>query len=184
MSRKRGLLGPVGIIVLGGVIVGVILSVFTKMNLLSTLAGVAAGIARLAIRPVTLAVWKIVLLAAAPAIMAVVLVRRRAKKRDYRSYTQDRIADILWQWEWRADRTKPLIPLCPKCQYQANVAVTPSSGCTISCPNCGFRKEFDRHLNVLLDMVEKEIHRRVRTGEYRKAAAAQPSPVVESHDSW
>ena len=54
--------------------------------------------------------------------------------------------------------------LCPKCKTELDMDM--GSWSEARCGHCGFEKRFDMSGRELLTRVMKEIHRRVRTGEY------------------
>ncbi len=68
-----------------------------------------------------------------------------------------------------------LVPLCPECSYQPFLELDYNhkhlSECSkIRCDNCGFEKEFQYRPERLKQKVIREIHRRIRKGEYEIAS--------------
>ena len=102
----------------------------------------------------------------------------------WKSYTEDIISSILWQWgywqSWggdfidRAINESSLQALCPKCKRELKetpvglVGTSPSR--SMKCPNCDFRSDhFDNGYFQFTQDILAEIRGRIRSGEYKKS---------------
>jgi hypothetical protein len=101
-------------------------------------------------------------------------------------YTSDHIEGVEWMWEWEEDEVYSLNPICPECSMDLSldevteVIDTPSLpsqlqsmskpvtvGAETECDGCLFNYKWDKGPKEVRSYVEKEIKRRVRTGEYK-----------------
>lgn len=101
-------------------------------------------------------------------------------------YTRDEIEGVFWEWEWVMEigyydyMISSLKPLCPKCwneliEYEKDRFGNQKMYCDHK--GCSFKHE----KRVNRDQIEREIRRRVRTGEWKdaKKRLVPSSEVVE-----
>lgn len=92
----------------------------------------------------------------------------------YIEYTQDEIEGVIWEWKWYSEhgeyRKYALTPLCPRCMNELVIYPKNPYRNTIRQMYCD-RKEcsfkYEGWMNY--DRIEREIERRVRTGEWKNA---------------
>jgi hypothetical protein len=101
---------------------------------------------------------------------------------NYKNYTFDEISGINWQWDWDGRKMENLVPLCPECSYQPFLEldfnlnhITDEDfrksirASLVKCDSCDFEKKFQYEPEILKSKVTREIHRRIRKGEYETA---------------
>ncbi len=91
-------------------------------------------------------------------------------------YRTDSVFGLDWQWDWglRAGEFDSLIAVCPKCKYQLDLKPLKnpfaphfrSCETTTKCDHCAFEITIHVPWDEITPRVTKEIHRKVRTGEY------------------
>lgn len=90
----------------------------------------------------------------------------------YRKYVNDHILGTFWQWSWQKRRIQTLKPFCPKCSSEVSInnflANPYEYKSVLKCDNCAFKKEYDIPKSILTKKIQKEIKRRIKTGEYTK----------------
>jgi hypothetical protein len=97
-------------------------------------------------------------------------------------YRQDRIDSILWIFEWYRGYDGKLNltnrsphPICPDCMNDLVVSNKTAEGyhsnrpIRFVCENCGFSHKLETNLDEYKMKIEREIIRRVRTGEWRNS---------------
>lgn len=102
-----------------------------------------------------------------------------AKQSIEKHYRQDRIDNILWIFEWYRGYDGKLNltnwsphPICPDCMNDLVVSNTTIEGYHSSrpirfvCENCGFSQKLETNIDDYRMKIEREIIRRVRTGEW------------------
>ena len=92
-------------------------------------------------------------------------------------YIEDVIYDLKWRWSWVDNQITNLWCFCPKCDaelvYDDSVCFNPALNhfTDFNCENC--RKRVGRvpggNKDFTLGKISREIDRRIRTGEFRKA---------------
>ena len=95
------------------------------------------------------------------------------KEPEYRSYVEDHLYGAKWRWQWEGDHISNLWCYCPRCDayliYSEKIY-----GTDFLCENCahpvvatiqGGDKDY------VLEAVEREVHRRIRTDEYKERLA-------------
>lgn len=112
-------------------------------------------------------------------LFAILLSLRKVfGKKDFHSYTEDLIYGAVWRWGWTSDRIFNLWCFCPRCDatlvyddsscrnYLVNVSRT-----DFICENCGhsvIASITGGNKAYAVSAIEREIHRKIRTGEYPK----------------
>lgn len=94
-------------------------------------------------------------------------------------YRQDRIDNILWIFEWDRSYDGKLNlkncsphPICPDCMNDLVVSNTTAEGyhsnrtIRFVCENCGFSQKLETNIDDYRMKIERELIRRVRTGEW------------------
>lgn len=171
-NRKRNIILTSIILPL---IVGILVEIFTSVEIINFLISIIKYIGAFFIIEFSISVWLfLIIIITSIGIGAGVLlfINRTPQKETHKYYRRDRIFGIDWQWDWYLRDVTNLIPLCPQCSYQPeiereNVPSTYSDKAKIYCENCGFRKKWDVQPAKLKERVTKEIHRKLRTGEYK-----------------
>ena len=92
-------------------------------------------------------------------------------KPDYKSYVEDYMFEAKWRWRWEENTISDLWCFCPRCDgtlvYSDHFGET-----SFLCENCGpsvVATISGGNKNYALGAVEREITRRIRTGEYKSA---------------
>lgn len=142
-------------------------------------------------------VWALILLGLsgfvfALAILAISELFKKGEPTPF-NYVRDEIFDVLWVWGYRGTKLdqSELAAFCPKpdcrCRLDSKSGIVASGGYypvgeprfSLSCPNCGFKREFDRNESDLKRRVFLEIERRINTREYvermKREVAGSPS---------
>lgn len=166
-KRYLAPIGALAITVIGGAIVE-----RTKLYCVTCAlksSGSAAAVAFKA--PILIRPW--VLLGAAGVVALTVWLGRtiaRSRSPLRTRYTADRFLDVDWHWNYYADDVVSLTPLCPRCQFQLSPirssAFRAIDHISLRCENCGFKRDFELNWPQVYSLVERLIHRSVRTGEY------------------
>lgn len=182
MSKKnknwlsKGLILPV----FATVIAGILVEVFTSDIFFGPVLDFARFIESLFDTKLLIPLWLLTLIIIGVIYSTTKLIAYLNKDTvpDYKSYTNDRIFGVDWQWKWIGDRIDSLVALCPECAYQPKVEETynfdlenESSGLQSSskmvCDNCGFEQVWQDSPEYLKNRATREIHRKIRTGEYK-----------------
>ena len=168
--------------VIGGLILAVLLSPWLRGLILTVLGWGWHGVVFVGgslFRSIAVPVWLLVIvtvLAMFPIVRAVRAFRRR--KGGPSTYTEDSIFGVVWRWRYRSGGVDAK-PFCPKCdlelvpleqRYDSCDAgrVFPADFTHFACENCRIKSEkFDGGVSYALDRVEREIRRRIRTGEWK-----------------
>jgi hypothetical protein len=126
--------------------------------------------------PVTLPMWVVglgaaIVLALVAVCVTVVIVSATAKTGpNYTDFTNAMVLGIKWTWRWSGNRIDEdsLGPLCPRCDYDLRrIASTYNwEDASLKCDHCGEEWHFQFKMPRLLDRVLREIHRRLRKGEW------------------
>lgn len=119
--------------------------------------------------------WIIVL-----ALIVFSLLKRAIKKIDtsneihFTKYRKDVIDDIEWEWDWvhtgsgYAFRSQTPVPYCRRCKGNLVVDNNMYQGMKLMCENCGYEKQVNQNdFSDYHDRVKREIHRRIRTDEWK-----------------
>ena len=175
MAEKGKFWTKVKVEVVAGLVVLIIIEIFTGGWFSSALWKAGKAIGGFLSYPIALPLWAIVLLPifGAGALFGLQVLLRRRRKKDgvpFHAYTRGRIFDIDWVWEWVGGEIKIRHGLCPTCEYEVEMGHI-GGGLTTSearCVHCGFSKPFNWPANYVLKQVIKEIHRRIRTGEWKE----------------
>jgi hypothetical protein len=106
------------------------------------------------------------------------VIKGEAAKPEYTSYVEDVIYGAKWRWQWLGQRLSNLWCYCPRCD--ATLVYDDSSCRSIYsdirktdfiCENCGSRVVATingGNKDYAISAAEREILRRIRTGEYKK----------------
>ena len=112
-------------------------------------------------------------------VLRIIMICVTSRDPDYYSYTSDEINGARWKWRWSEFRICNLWGYCPHCD---GTLVYDDSACSLQAqimskqPVTKFRCERCQNLvatfcggdkNYALGFVQREIERRVRTGEYK-----------------
>ena len=93
-------------------------------------------------------------------------------KPDYTSYVEDSIFGAKWRWRWEGNAISDLRCFCPRCDGTLVYNETPFGETEFLCENCNHSvRATIRGGNkyYAIGAVEREIGRRIRTGEYKNA---------------
>lgn len=123
----------------------------------------------------TIPPWLIITLAIVFIIGALTLfVSIFVKKPAYHRYVSDNIYNIKWKWFWKKEKITELFCFCPTCDESL---VYDDSSCNNSshnkqtkfiCEKCHFSSAINGgNISYSLDIVEREIHRKVRLNEFK-----------------
>ena len=143
------------------VIAGVIVELFTSVEVLKGIARAGKALWTFISHPVELPLWSIVLLPLLGILVAGVFIyvwqsttARTQPSARHNLYTQDRILEVDWKWEWMLGKVGNLVPLCPKCSYQPDLSIDYRGGAyldgsMIRCDNCGFAHSWSENRHEL-----------------------------------
>ena len=104
--------------------------------------------------------------------------KRDTEEPDYKKFVEVHLYNVKWRWRWVGNNISDLWCFCPRCDATlvyddiSCLSRYPSIEKTdLICENCGNRvigsvESGDK--NYAIRAVEREIHRRIRTGEYKK----------------
>lgn len=98
--------------------------------------------------------------------MTVLLVWQIRNKRSIFDTESDEVHGLVWEWDNLQFETS-LKPLCPRCL--AELSVYSEHQCQYDCVSCSFGKKIKFQHHVFKKVVQIEIEKRKRTGDYRKA---------------
>lgn len=106
------------------------------------------------------------------AATSIYILFRLKKRPAYHEYTEDLMYGARWRWRWAGDSITHLWCYCPECDAELVEDVVSdfysgATGTDFICENCG-RKVITSTLvsTDLISAVNRQILRRVRTGEY------------------
>ena len=122
--------------------------------------------------------WLIIFLLAMVGVINIYLAIRGDNELEFKSYVDDMIFGAKWRWEWIGNSLSNIWCFCPNCD--ATLVYDDSSCRSFSsdvrqtkfiCENCGRRvvasvEGGDK--DYATSAAEREVHRRIRTGEYKK----------------
>ena len=123
--------------------------------------------------------WLVVFLLALVGLKNVYIgIKGESEEPEYESYVEDFIYGAKWRWQWIGNRISNLWCFCPSCDA---TLVYDDSSCSslfsnvrktdFICENCGNRivaTVKGGNKGYATGAVEREIDRRIRTGEYKK----------------
>ena len=165
------------------VVVGLIVEVFTDVEVLSTLWGLVNTIGTTPI-PLWLAILLVV--AGVGAVFGWAWFMRwlhyvevhEVDVPEHYSFTKLRLLGIDWEWEWYAGDITNLLILCPNCKNELELRSQGSGYKDLTmCENCGFVELFEVEKVEVVKRAYKEIRRLVRTGEYKKRLGSKSEDV-------
>lgn len=95
------------------------------------------------------------------------------KKPQYVYYIEDTLYDMKWKWSWKNDKVNKLYCFCPKCDkslvYDDSSSSTNNKTTKFICEECTFAGSIPGgDISHSLNMVEREINRKVRLDTYEK----------------
>lgn len=167
--------------VISSVIGGILLEIFTTLQILATIKSIAISFGNIFTYTITIPVWGVLFLLFITYLVYIGIMYAKKKSSNTltkEDYIQDNIFSIDWQWNWAFDGINNLTPLCPECSYQLNLSPTIdrtklSKGADfimtkVECDHCGFKKEINDEIDRLKHKVIKEIHRKIRTEEFKE----------------
>lgn len=106
------------------------------------------------------------------------------KSPEFQAYTEDFLFGAKWRWHWVRNSIINLWCYCPSCDA---TLVYDDSSChrifddvkktDFICENCSSQvisSVTGGNKNYAIGAAEREIHRRIRTGEYKKALNLHP----------
>jgi hypothetical protein len=102
----------------------------------------------------------------------------RTSRRGWTEYINDEIFGVRWSWDYFGTRldARSLTAFCPaiSCRHRLDVrpnypAAISKLTISLSCPRCGFTRDFDWDHDELRKNVLGEVERRLNTGEYLEA---------------
>lgn len=122
-------------------------------------------------------IWLIIGVLAIIGIIAIFSSLRSAPEPEFKSYVTDMIFGAQWRWCWAGNQISDLWCYCPTCDA---TLVYNDSSCRglygshhtdFICENCGDQvvsKVAGGNKGYAVGAAEREIHRRIRTNEYKK----------------
>lgn len=124
-------------------------------------------------------VWLVVFLLSFIGVVSIFLsLRGEPDKPEHSSYIEDSMYGTKWRWKWVSNQIFNLWCYCPRCEA---TLVYDDSSCNnyfaeikqtdFICENCGHSVIASipgGNKNYAIGAVEREIDRRIRTGEYKR----------------
>lgn len=173
MENKQKTLLTTGLLL--PVIAGIIVEIFTSVEIVKPVLGFLKHLFCLLIIPLDIPVWLLLVIVLSTISITWIsyFLINRDKKPEYESYTSDRIYEVDWIWDWLDGEIINLVALCPECSYQPFIErgfeqyLAQSS--EVNCDNCGFHQVWQYSPDTLRSRVVREIHRKIRTDEYKAA---------------
>lgn len=177
--KKNFILG-----VIASLIASLIFEAFTSFHPLTLISSLVRYFLGLLTFKISISVWMLILVALAiPVVVVVVLiglnsleasksVRTQSDNLRWTDYISDVIFEIRWMWGWYGQEIRRLTALCPKCLNELLPSIEDSRGVisydtqSFLCDHCGFQKDFPISTFQVERKVQKEIRRRLRTGEF------------------
>lgn len=106
-------------------------------------------------------------------VLLYLFVKYFVKKPEYVYYIEDILYDIKWKWSWKNDKVNKLYCFCPKCDkslvYDDSSSSTDNKTTKFICEECHFAGSIPGgNISHSLNMVEREINRKVRLDIYEK----------------
>ncbi len=113
-----------------------------------------------------------------PAIARIISSVKKSQPAPYKLYIEDALFDAKWCWSWSGSEISNLWCLCPKCESELvyddhyDLYGNEPRKTIFICENCN-RKTIASivggNKGYALSAVQREIRRRIRTGEYLKS---------------
>jgi len=120
-------------------------------------------------------VWLIILFFALIGLLEVYHAVRPESGAEYSEYTEDKMHGAIWRWRWVGNAVSNLWCYCPNCdatlvyinQSILDYRIAPKAD--FLCENCNsiITTIISGDKDYALGVIEREIERRVRTGEYK-----------------
>jgi hypothetical protein len=106
------------------------------------------------------------------AALLLLAVNKTPKESDYRA---DNIFGVDWQWQYLYGEinVEGFSAFCPQRRCRSRLEIRRRSSyaavghIALTCPNCGFSKDFDHDWGELQRKAAVEVERRLRTGEFK-----------------
>jgi hypothetical protein len=159
------------------IVAGVLVELFTSISVLAFVQRLLTSIAGFFAVSFGTPLWALILVFLAGFVVRSWIAKTSKTSIPETIYKRDHILGIDWQWGYSSGEVVDLVPICPQCKYQPPVHrfhigdyAAAGEGCLIQCDHCGFKKEFDFLTEVLQDRITREIHRKIRTGEFAQRA--------------
>jgi hypothetical protein len=192
MSEKHTIRNSIAISVASGLILAFFLSSWVKGMLLTYLYwlwSVIKFMSGLLVHQVETPVWILVLLVTLsifPILHVVRLLRRKGNDPSEYTYTQDNLFGVVWRWCNSSSGINHLWAFCPHCDlelvyneqrsdYHKPSRFYPPEFTQFECENCDIKSEkLSGGKSDALGRIEREISRRLRTGEWKKNLKTEP----------
>lgn len=119
----------------------------------------------------------IFILAAIGLVKLLIFFKGKGEKSDHISYVEDYVFNVKWRWRWVNEQIIDLWCFCPSCDAtlvyndrSSRNLYNPVNKTDFLCENCNHRIITTINggaMNYAISAVEREIDRRIRTGEYK-----------------
>lgn len=131
-------------------------------------------------------------LAVPTCIRAIATVRKKKEPGVFDLYRRDLLFGAIWEWSYYGERITNLWCICPTCNGELIYQVHHKSplitryddepdNIKLICENCGeVRSKLKGQKDFALGTVEREIRRRIRTGEWKKSIEANLALAADS----
>lgn len=112
-------------------------------------------------------------------LRVVYLVFWGRRQTTYRDYYKDIIFGLTWRWAYHGQSIDRHWCYCPKCDRQLVINEAGNYGDEIDavCDTCGTVGHFKGRQYEFLNQAEREITRKLRTGEWKAIVEAQRQPA-------
>lgn len=180
--------------IIAAVTAGILLSFWPTarslfVSILSWTYGVIKILVKTVVESYEIPGWLILLFIAlaVPTLLRVIpVVRKKKEPRIFDLYRRDFLFGAIWEWSYVGERIMNLNCMCPACkgeliyqEHHKSPFITKyddePDNIKLICENCGdIRGKLMGNMNFALGTVEREIRRRIRTGEWKKSIEANP----------
>lgn len=125
-------------------------------------------------------------------IRIITTVRKKKEPGVYDLYRRDLLFGAIWEWSYDGENIKNLNCMCPSCEGELVYERHPKSpritryddepdNIKLICENCGeIRGKIMGQMNFALGTVEREIRRKIRTGEWKESIEANLPHTADS----
>ena len=113
--------------------------------------------------------WLIFFLSVVYGVINLLRVINKNSKPEYLSYREDTMFGIVWRWHWIKNRVSSLWGYCLFCNIRLIYYSHYQESTVFKCEHCNnfVGYPFDGPISQAIGKIEREIERKINTGEYR-----------------
>lgn len=180
-NEKHPIRNGIAVIVVGGLILAAVIWLIPVVG--KALLSVLGWLWRQMGSRLVVARWLLMFLMVIVPVTLLGLLRwwRARKQPDWTEYTQDDFFDIVWRWRYSYDSSTPtdVEPFCPKDGTRLVYWVDMRE---FRCETCGrkFEVREAQDMRHMRGMVERQIRRKLDTGEWKRVLLSERERSEES----